>query len=202
MATDLQAFCAENHYDSHHRDLDLATVALSKLEFEGCTFDHCVFKEATLDKCSFVDCQFIECDLSLIRLGFSKFVDVSFRDSKLLGVNWTEATWSSILSHAPVSFLRCTLNDSSFYGLQMREAEVAQCLAHHADFREADFADADFRGTEFQGALFGNTRLGRADFAEAIDFNIDVRSNEVTGAKFSRLEATSLLAGLGIEIVD
>lgn len=202
MSSATEAFLATSHYDARHSDLDLSGADFLKLEFEGCTFTRCLFKEATLNKCAFIDCEFIECDLSLIALGYSKFVDVAFRDSKLLGVNWTDATWSSILAHAPVSFTSCILNDSSFYGLQMTEALLTRCQARNVDFREADFADADFAGTDFQGGLFGNTNLARANFVDAIDFNIDIRNNNLTGAKFLRLEAVSLLAGLGVEIVD
>ena len=49
---------------------------------------------------------------------------------------------------------------------------------------------------------FHHTNLSLANFAEATSYTIDVNANTVKGARFTRLEAVSLLESLGIELVD
>jgi uncharacterized protein YjbI with pentapeptide repeats len=56
--------------------------------------------------------------------------------------------------------------------------------------------------TDFANALFGRTNLSRANFAEAINYDIDVFNNEIKAAKFSRHEAIRLLDSLDIELID
>lgn len=54
----------------------------------------------------------------------------------------------------------------------------------------------------FNGSLFNKTILNRADFTDAVNYQINILQNEVTKAKFSRFEALNLLHSLDIELVD
>jgi uncharacterized protein YjbI with pentapeptide repeats len=69
------------------------------------------------------------------------------------------------------------------------------------DFREADLRGAKITGSDLAGSLFHNTDLRAADFTDSWDFHIDVINNLIAKAKFSRLEALSLLESFGIELV-
>ncbi|MGI9274419.1 MAG: pentapeptide repeat-containing protein [Endozoicomonas sp.] len=182
--------------------LDLSGQRLVSKEFDGCTFIDCDFSEAVFEKCRFIDCQFEKCNLSLVRLNYSKFIDVIFKSSKLIGVDWTKAAWANILPSSPVGFSKCIINDSSFFGLELREIAMEECKAHDVDFREGDFRDGVFDYTDFAGSLFSNTNLSSASFAEAANYDIDVNLNTVREAKFTRLEAVRLLNSLGIELLD
>jgi uncharacterized protein YjbI with pentapeptide repeats len=135
-------------------------------------------------------------------LGYSKFTDVSFRESKLIGIDWTKADWPNYLFHSPVFFEQSILNDCSFFGLNLPELVIRDCKAHNTDMREGDFNHADFTYTDLSYSLFGNTNLSEADFSEASHYDIDIHSNTLKGATFSRFEAVRLLESLDIKLLD
>lgn len=175
---------------------------ISGKEFDSCTFRECDLSEVVLSKCKFIDCQFIQCNFSLMKVSLSKFSDVIFDECKMVGVDWTKAAWSSLALTAPIKFHKCILNDSSFFGLGLEELVMEECKAHDVDFRECNLTEANFSYSDFSHSLFKKTNLTRANFAEAINYDIDIYFNEIKGAKFCRYEAARLLEGLGIELLD
>lgn len=181
---------------------DFSGIKLASKEFDGCTFNECNFSEAILSRCNFVDCEFNKCNLSMLNVEYSKFSDVVFYESKLIGVNWTTAAWASLAFSSPLKFYKCIINDSSFFGLAFQDLVIEECKAHNVDFREGDFSGANFTYTDFSGCFFNNTNLGRADFSEASNYDIDIYQNTITQAKFSRFEAVRLLDSLDIELID
>lgn len=181
---------------------DCAGQVIERREFDGCVFRDCDFSEAKFERCNFVDCEFNQCNLSVVALAYSKFSEVVFHESKLVGVDWTRVTRSSLAISSPVAFYKCILNDSSFFGLPLPELVLEECKAHHVDFREGSFIGANFTYTDFSGSQFSRTDLSGADFSEANDYEIDVYQNNIKGAKFNRYEAVRLLESLEIELVD
>lgn len=182
--------------------LDFSGTEIASKEFDGCTFRGCDFSEATLKRCNFVDCEFSKCNFSLVKIEYSKFSDVLFNESKLVGVNWTKVSWPRLVFSAPIKFYKSIVNDCSFYGLSLQEIVLDGCKAHNVDFREGDFSNANFTYTDLTGSLFANTNLSGADFCEASNYDIDIYQNQIEGAKFSRFEAVRLLDSLKIELVD
>jgi uncharacterized protein YjbI with pentapeptide repeats len=182
------------------REVALGGSALASCDFEECRFVRCDFSESEARACRFAECTFEHCDLSLIRLSRSTFSACRFEDSKIIGVNWTEAAWPATRLWVPVCFERCVLNHSTFLGLELREVRIIECTAHDVDFREADLARADFSGTDLTGSLFTNTKLTGADLRSARNYRIDPRENALKGARFSLPEAISLLNGLDIDL--
>lgn len=87
-------------------------------------------------------------------------------------------------------------------GLKLNEIIIEECKAHEVDFREGSFCNANFTFTDFTNSLFNETNLSGSDFTEAVNYLIDINNNKIKGAKFSRLEALSLLEYLGIELID
>ncbi len=184
------------------KGLNLIEEELSAKEFDDCSFEACDFSSAILKSCKFIDCNFTNCNLSLVKLSFSQFRDVVFEECKLMGVDWTNAYWPRLTITAPVKFIQCTLNHSSFFKLSLQELVMEGCKAHEVDFREGDFCEGSFTFTDFTHSLFGKTNLRNADFTDATNYYIDVYQNEIKNAKFCRLEAVNLLESLGIELVD
>lgn len=177
-------------------------VDIVSKEFDGCTFEGCDFSEATFKHCNFVECEFINCNLSNVKIEYSKFSDVCFRDSKLIGINWTKATWPGMIFSSPVKFYKSILNDCSFHGLSLQELVLEDCKAHSVDFREGDFSKANFTYSDLTGSFFSATNLSGADFSEATNYDIDIYQNRIESATFSRYEAVRLLESLDIELVD
>ncbi len=190
-------YCSENF-----KNLDFSEVEIYSKDFDGCIFEKCNFSEAIFNRCNFVDCEFINCNLSIVKMEYSKFSDVCFRDSKLIGINWTKVAWPRLIFNSPIKFYKSILNDCSFYGLSLQDLVLEECKAHNVDFREGDFSNSNFIYSDLSGCLFDNTNLSGADFSEATDYDINIYRNTIKKAKFSRFEAVSLLNSLEIELVD
>lgn len=169
-------------------------------EFQECQFAASVLTEAGFRACRFVECTFRQCDLSLIKLPHTTFSRCRFEDSKLIGVNWTEADWPETRLWVPIGFARCAISHSTFLGLNLTGIQFSDCIAEDVDFRDSDLSRADFAGTDLSKSLFGNTNLTEADLSSARNYWIDPRENVIAKAKFSLPEAISLLDGLGVDL--
>ena len=157
--------------------------------------------EATFDRCKFVESEFVKCNLSVARMEYSKFSDVTFRGCKALGVDWTKAVWPRLVFSSPINFHESVINDSSFYGLSLQDMAIEGCTAYNIDFRNGDFSNANFTHSDFTGSIFSDTNLTKANFVDAVNFDIDVFKNKIKKAKFDRFEAVRLLGSLEIELV-
>ena len=174
----------------------------SKVEFDSCVFTECDFSDAHFNHCKFIDCHFVRSNVSNAKLNWSKFNDVLFEDCKVIGLDWTRASWQALIFGAPIGFKRCILNDSSFFGLALAELLVEDCKAYDVDFRTAALNQSNFTYSDLSSSLFGKTDLKGADFTEAVNYDINIFDNDIKGAKFTRLEASRLLECLEIELLD
>jgi len=86
--------------------------------------------------------------------------------------------------------------------LSLSDLVIEECKAHNVDFREGDFSNGNFTYSDLTGSLFSNTKLLKADFTEAVNYDIDIFNNVLKQAKFTRFEAVNLLSALEIELVD
>jgi fluoroquinolone resistance protein len=172
-------------------------------EFIDCTFTRCNFSETSFREGIFRNCTFKECDLSLIKVKDTTFSGAKFEDSKVVGVNWSDATWTkSGLLMPSLDFFTCTISYSTFMGITLKKANFTRCIAHDVDFTEANLTGANCTHTDFTESRFAQTNLTEVDFSGASNYTIDVRYNVVKKAKFSLPEAMSLLRGLDIILVD
>ena len=190
------------YFTKNFKGLNLSGQTFDNREFEDCTFRECDFSDALLKGCQFIDCEFIKCNMSVLKIVHSKFSAVTFTECKLIGIDWTKASWSEFAISAQLKFYQCNINDCSFFGLNIPGLIMSGCKAHDVDFREGDFRKANFTDTDFSNSLFSQTSLANADFTSAIRYNIDVYLNDINQARFSRFEAINLLSSLGIELVD
>jgi uncharacterized protein YjbI with pentapeptide repeats len=173
----------------------------SRIEFEGCVFQGCIFAECTFYRCGFHGCRFESCDLSVINVPNSRFIEVQFHSSKLVGVDWTKAGDQSE-SKLPLSvgFSECVLNLSNFAALKLKGSAFTRCTARDVDFADADLSECDCRGSDFADSKFLHTNLSKADLREATGYAINPTTNNIKKAKFSLPEALTLLAGFDVEI--
>ncbi len=192
----------DDNFAEAFRDLDLSKEEIISKEFEDCTFVNCDFSEAQLRHCIFDDCRFLKCNMSVMKVDGCRFSNVVFEESKLSGIDWTKALYSEILLDAPLTFLNCIVDYSSFYGLTLQSLVMRECKAYDVDFRESDLSGADLRESDLTDTLFRNTNLSGADLTLAENYTIDINVNTIKGAKFSRYEALTLLDGLEITLVD
>lgn len=170
--------------------------------FVECTFSSCSFNEAKLRHCHFNSCVFQGCDLSLSDITGSSFPSTQFENSKLLGINWTRASWSALSIGRPPVFDKCLLNHSTFINLNLKGCRIVESTAREVDFRGADLSGASFRGTDLAGSLFNDTDLQGADFRGAYGYDIDPLENQLKGARFDLPEAIALLYSMDISLDD
>ncbi|GEM78003.1 pentapeptide repeat-containing protein [Vibrio superstes] len=192
----------EQYYDKSFSKQTFAYEEFSNIEFEECEFVDCDFSGAKLSNCRFINCSFVRCNLSLIKIPNSRWYQVAFNESKLVGIDWTTAHWPSFHADCELSFKHCILNDCSWFGLTLQELTITECKLHDADFREGDFSQSSMTYCDFRHSLFMRTNLEQVDFTESSNLGIDLNNNRLSGAKFSRFEALNLLESLNIELVD
>ena len=194
-----------DYFEQPFNKLDLtqaSPVTIADTQFEDCEFNDCDFSSATFTRCKFLNCSFNRCNLSLIKVPYSHFFEIDFVDCKIVGVDWTRATWPSFNLCSELIFTRCILNDASFFGLSLNELKLEECKLYEVDFREGDFSNSVMTYCDFTNSLFMRTNLKNVDFTESDNFNIDILENTVSRAKFSRFAALALLEELDIELVD
>lgn len=163
------------------------------VEFEDCEFVNCSFVETKFIKCKFITCRYIGCVLSATTPTDSHFVETSFSNSKVIGMDWTKAQRLQ-----DISFDNCQINYSNFRLLKLQKIKIINCEAKETDFTEADLSEGNFTNTDFEKSLFLNTNLSKANFLNAKNYYIDVRCNNIKKAHFSTPEAISLLDSLNI----
>ena len=194
---------SQAHYvDQVFKDKQLEHAEIVSAEFYDCVFFHSSFAESVFRHCRFVNCVFRECDLSLIKVPESSFSSTRFENSKVIGVNWTEAHWPKAGLANPVRFSNCAISHSTFMGLRLRGIQIVGCIAIDVDFREADLSQADFAGTDLSNSIFGKTNLSQADLSRARNYRVDPGQNILKQARFSLPEAKSLLHSMDIVLVD
>jgi fluoroquinolone resistance protein len=190
------------HADQVFKEVRLERDELVSSEFYDCAFLRCSFVETVFRNCRFVNCAFQHCDLSLVQVAGSTFSAARFEDSKVIGVDWTQADWPTAGLGNPVGFYRSAISHSTFIGLRLRGIQIRDCVAVDVDFREADLSQADFAGTDLAQSLFSDTDLTEADLSRARNYHIDPAQNVLTQARFSLPEATALLYSMDIVLVE
>lgn len=192
----------QQYFAQSFKSLALQNLLCVGTEFEECSFVDCNFSSAVFERCNFINCSFSGCQLSLASLPYTRLFDVSFTECKLVGIDWSRATWSEYHKDFEISFRQSILNDSSFFGLTLQGLILDECKVQDVDFREGDFSHAVMTYSDFTHSVFMRTNLQSADFTEATQYSINVLENQLQGAKFSKFEAVYLLESLGIELVD
>jgi len=189
----------EQYADIRFRTVRMHGRKIRNVQFSDCTFDHCTFGGATFASCTFTGCTFDTCDLSLMQPAGSRFMDVRFVDSKLVGVDWTRVDLVAKMA-LTVVFERCVVSQALFNGLNLRRLRLVDSVASEADFSNADMSDSVCTGTDFAGARFSDTNFTSADLRRARGYRINPLANRVAKAKFTMPDAVGLLDGLGVVI--
>lgn len=190
-------FTKKTYYKEKLSKLNLSKTKVKSIEFEECIFTSCNFIECEFFKCRFINCKFKNCSLSAVDPVDSSFLEVSFTNSQVTGLDWTKA-----IKIRDLSFDNCQINYSNFKLLKLSEIKIINCEAKDVDFTEADLTKGDFKDTDFEESRFLKTNLTQANFIGAKNYIIDARYNTLKKTKFSYPEALSLLNSLDIVLED
>jgi uncharacterized protein YjbI with pentapeptide repeats len=131
--------------------------------------------------------------MSATKVTSSTFNEITFSDSKIIGIDWTKSKSTRFLS-----FQNTQLNYSNFSFLKLHTTNISSCAAKDVDFTEADLTESNFEKTNFESSKFLKTNLTKVNFKNAYNYSIDFHSNIIKKASFSMPEAMSLLNSLDI----
>jgi fluoroquinolone resistance protein len=185
-------------------DIVFDEQTLEEVNFIGCEFIKCDFHESILKNCVFRDCNFKQCDLNLIQVDGSTFQDVYFIKCKMIGINWSRASWGKTSFHQlikKINFIECIINYNTFMNIHLPKIQMEKCIAKEVNFNETDLSKSSLRYTDFEGAMFAHTNLTETDMSKAENYSIDPLQNTLKKTRFSLPEALNLLYSLDIEIV-
>lgn len=179
---------------------DIKVRSLKKTELESCTFVKCHFGNAILEDCLFVDCTFEQCDLGMAKVPASRFDNVSFVKSKMLGIDWGEANLSLGFK------IKCDESDLSFSFLSKMKLEGSKfeyCKLHEVDFTGSSCRQVSFKGSDLLKAIFERCDLSMADFSGAKYYNFGLgETNKTSGTIVEFPNATGLLTQYGLRFKE
>lgn len=174
---------------------DFSHDSSNSAEFVGCQFIGIDLSTFNFSKLKFLDCTFSECNLSNVSLKSGVFRGVSFKKSKLMGLNWTEAT-----TVASCSFSDCIMDYCIFQSMNLKNFVFSDCKMMEVEFSESQLVKASINHCMLRGASFNKANLGEADLRGSTEYYIDVRYTNIKKAKFSMPEALALLSSLDITL--
>jgi fluoroquinolone resistance protein len=169
---------------------------LEEESYTDCRFVSCDFSGADFRGKRFQNCQFEKCNFVTTKLDGARLQDVFFSESKLMGVDFTLCDASFL----EIGFEKCLLRGCNFTDMKLKKTKFIECNLRECHFVQCNLEEANFEKSDLAGSLFHNTKLDKANFTGALQYTIDPLNNSLKGAKFSSLEALSLLKGLGVVI--
>jgi uncharacterized protein YjbI with pentapeptide repeats len=179
--------------DIHFKELELDTF--ESKEFISCIFEGINLNQQSLASSKFIECKFINCNLSNSRIVETGFREVSFGNCKLVGLNWSST--SSVLD---LCFEECQLDFSIFQDLKLPGLVVKNCSCKSVDFSRCEIKNSDFFGSNLLDTFFSHCNFEKSDFREVKNHSIDLKMNNLKGAKFDILGAMAFVEQLGIQI--
>jgi fluoroquinolone resistance protein len=183
--------------EQRFEQLDLRKHSLAGKTFSRCTFAKVSLQESLWAGAVLEDCTFVDCDLARARFDAARLRDVSFRKTRLMGVDW-----SNVGEFPAFSFEDCDLQFAIFVGLSLRKLRCRSSRVTEATFERCDLTQADFAASDLRATRFERCELSRADFSTASGALIDPTQNKAKGAKISAESAALLATHLGLSVVN
>lgn len=187
-------------WDKVYEKLSEKEEKISNLEFLECTFKDCEFMDMKLENCNWKDCVFEDC---VIMNG--SFLDCQMKDCRfvrciLVGVQWPELVRERSPFLPFQTFQECRLKYNGFYQMDLRGFRFDGSSLEGSSFEKCRLKKASFKDCVLKEVIFSENDLRGCDFRNAAEVLIDVRANQMRGAKFSYDGALNLLAPFEIVI--
>lgn len=149
--------------------------------FENCSFLNCDFQNIQILSAVFSDCRFSGCNFSMTKLPDTQLGNVSFENSKLMGLSFKDC--STFIFE--VNFKKCILDYASFDNRKMKKTKFEQCSLKGVDFTGADLSESAFLRCDLSEAIFHATNLKKADLSSSYSYIIHPDENYIKNARFS-----------------
>lgn len=186
---------------NYFEDEDFCADNLNEIDsFSGSEFICCEFKNLDLSEkdfrsSKFLECKFVNCNLSNVILLGTTFRDVSFSNSKCIGVNFGDCN-----TLFDLNFKNCLVEYASFESVNLNKSSFIDTSFKNSTFTAATLAQCDFSGSNFQNAILDGANLKGSNLKGATNYYIDMTKTNVNGCKFSIPEALDLLTPFGVII--
>ena len=191
MLTEEDEFDEETFEGSDFRGATLRSKSFSDCEFRECSFQKADFRYSV-----FENCRLSGCDLTMALVADARFLDVEFKDCKLMGIDWSQVS-GLVFS---VGFTRCVLSHGSFIDLAMKNVRVIDCRADETNFSGSNLQGADFSRTNLEAAKFAGADLTRADLSQATNYAINPNDSILRDTRFSIGAALAVAKRMGIVV--
>lgn len=185
----------DDYQDQVFEGIKLERESLCGRKYYDCTFKRCSFVNVDFSQCSFESCQFISSSVVASKMDNARFLDVSFKDCKMVGIIF------SVLSDFAVSFsleqtvlLSCTFSDMRIAKTRFESCQINDCLFANCDLRQSNFS-----ASSFQSGQITNCDLRECNFLGAEGFMINPGENKMRNALFGVDNAIELLRCYGLK---
>ena len=173
-------FTENSYYQEKFFRFSVLNEIIEARVFEECEFQVCSFINCKFEKCKFLHCELKECTFSAINPHESRFLEVKFYRSKVIGFDWAKSAKVEDLE-----FTDCQINYSNFKLLKVPKIKIINCQAKEVDFIETDMNHGTFKNTDFEKSRFLKTDLSYSDFSGAKNYSINLLDNNLKKAKFN-----------------
>lgn len=186
----------EHSYENQtFRSVDLNGKCLKNCFFENIIFEHCHFITSDWQEAQFLDCQFKQCNLSLIHLIGVRLQHIIFEECKIVGLDFYRCR-----KLQNVSFHSSILQTCNFSNLKLSHTSFKKSKIREVHFSHTDLSETSFIETDLTGSIFHQCNLSNADFRNAKNYTIDIKTNNVKNASFSLPDALVLLDAFEIHL--
>lgn len=158
-------------------------------EFRSCTFND-------ISGINFTTCLFNACNLSNASVAKTKAQDVTFKDCKLIGINFYQVLDFGL----SLQFENCMPDYASFDNKKLNKSSFKNCRLYGANFTKADLSKVTMENCDLSDAIFSGTNLSGMDFTSNRNFSLDPQLNLVKKAKFASASLAGLLTKFDIII--
>ncbi len=176
--------------------IDFTTAPFVPGIYEDCTFKHCNLSGVDLSHTKFYSCSFDTCNLSLCKVNHTVFNEITFKHTKLLGLRFDSCNEFGLV----LNFENCIIDHASFHACKIPKTLFKQCQLHGTDFTETDLSGVQFERCDLLDAVFSHSKLEKADFRTAFNYQINPTINNLKKAKFALSGISGLLTYLDITI--
>lgn len=181
-------------------NIKLDSKTLENMEFFDCTFENCTLENCLIDRCIFAECKFIHCNVVSIQSKYSQIKYAEFEKCNLIGVHWNELLSAGRIADPIRKVKHTILKYNTFMGMKFIRFDFSKNVMQDSMFEECDLRECSFKGNVLERTQFLNCDLRKADLREATEYQIDIQTNKLKGARFSFPEVIALLKVLEIKI--
>lgn len=181
-------------------NIELYGERIDGIRFYDCIFKDCKFEDMTVENCDFLDCTFENSSIVNIHNKNTVIKTVSFYETNLIGVNWSEFVSDMGYSRPIYKIKDSFLKYNTFHEMDLKKNDFSKNVFHDCTFESCDLEETKFKDCDMKNTQIHNSNLKHTDFRGAKDYYIDIESNWLTKAKFSFPEVTNLLESLDIDI--